>query len=311
MSAAGQASGFGFMCLRSRSCLAILALTLACVGPPEERVRTVPLGYDGYMVTWWNASSVKERGAYVGGLRQGRVEAFHKDGTPHFHGVFVLGRPDGELMTYYPNGFLSSVENYDNGLLEGSVQRFSGKTGELLEFTEYSGGLKNGLEQRWGPTGELVFEGHWARNVPSGKWRHFDALGRLVRDEHYWIVDGAPVGYLETIYAVDGVASAQTLKRFDGDVWAGWVTTWHANGRQSSLVEERAGLGNGRDVSWDKTGRLVAEGWRVNGERDGVWTFFGLPGEEVRTVVYSREHPVETLDEVLEERAAEGFEEGS
>lgn len=308
MSVAGQASGF--MYLSSRSCLAVLALAIACVGPPEERVRTVPIGYDGELVTWWNAKSVKERGTYVSGQRDGPVEAFHKEGTPHFYGVFVLGRPHGELTTYHSNGFVAAVEHYDNGVLDGTVQRFSTKTGAPVEFTEYSGGLKNGVEQHWGSTGRLVFEGRWVRNLPSGKWRHWDALGRMVRDEHYWIVGGVPVGYLETIYAADGIASAQTLKRFDGDAWVGWVTTWHTNGRQSSLLEERAGLGNGRDVSWDKTGRLVAEGWRLDGERNGTWTFFGLPGEETRTVVYAREHPVETMDEVLAEREAEGVEEG-
>lgn len=293
--------------VRRTALLLGVCMALACAGGPEKRPRAVPVGFDGEMVLWWNDTEVKERGTYAQGLRNGEIEVFYKDGVKHYEGVFVLGKPQGVLTTYHPKGQVATVENYDNGILEGPLMRFNQKSGALVERTEFSSGQKNGSEQQWRESGRKAFKGQWTYNLPSGKWSHWDPIGRLVREEHYWIIGGVPTGYMETVYTADGVASVQTLKRRVDGEWDGWVTTWHDNGRQSSLAEERGGLGNGRDVSWDRTGRLVSEGMRVNGLREGVWTFFGQPGEEARTVVYVDEHPVESLEEVMAERDALGM----
>jgi antitoxin component YwqK of YwqJK toxin-antitoxin module len=290
--------------------LLVLALLMGCAGPPVKRPRSVPVGYNGELVLYWKDEVVKERGTYVEGLREGEIEVFHKDGNLHFHGQFLNDRPHGELTNYHPNGLVATVEQFTYGVLDGTRTAYSANTGKMVESVEYVAGIKNGDEYRWRDEGRKEFVGHWTGNLPSGKWRHWDPIGRMVSEEHYWIIGGVPTGYLETVYAADGIASVQTLKRREADVWEGWVTTWHGNGRQASLLEERGGLGNGRDVSWDRTGRLVSEGLRENGDRMGQWTFFGQLGEEVRTVVYAHDREVESLDEVLAERAAEGLDDG-
>ncbi len=264
----------------------MLLCQLGCSMAPVKKPRAVPIGYEGEFTTWWSDAVVKERGHYLAGERHGEVERFYKDGELEFEGHFERGKRHGKLMTYHPGGTLALVENFEQDRLTGPRQLFSEKTGELVERVEYRAGSRHGMEQHWRDSGRKESEGQWQNELPVGTWRHWDPIGRLVREETYWLISGVPTGYLETVYAAGGVASVQTLMRRAGTDWEGWVTTWHENGRQQSLVENRGGARNGRDVSWDTSGRLVAEGLRKEDKRWGTWTFFGLPGDDARTTVY-------------------------
>ncbi len=270
-----------------------VVLLAACSSTPARRPRAVPVGYEGAFTTWWSDDIVKEEGAYVAGRRHGEIEVFYKDGSPHMSGEFLDGKPHGELTTWHPGGAgVAVVEEFDHGVLDGERVVRAATTGVVVERTRYAGGVRDGRDERWRDDGSRVFEGRWARDLPVGRWRHWDPIGRLSREEHYWVTAGVPTGYLETVFASDGVTTAQTLMLRDGDEWAGRVTTWHDNGQQQSLVEYRGGERHGRDVSWDRGGRLVAEGRREHDLRTGSWTFFGKPGEGARTVVYADDEPV-------------------
>ena len=262
----------------------------ACEAPPGRRSTAVPIGHEGPFTTWWTDKQFKERGTYLAGQRNGQIDVFYKSGTLHYTGMFVLGQPDGLITTYHPDGQLASTENFDRGRLHGERSRYSATKGELVERIEYQNGIKHGVEEQWGETGRLTLQGEWTSGLPSGVWKHWDPIGRLVREERYWLVGGIPTGYLESVFTSGGIASVQTIRTRtrsgNRDIWAGWVTTWHDNGQQASLVEYEDGLMHGRDASWDRTGRLVSEGRRENDKRTGSWTFFGSRGEGARTVLY-------------------------
>jgi len=262
------------------------ALLPGCESMPAHHPRIVPAHYDGSFTTWWNDKVIKEVGTYEAGLRHGDIEVYHPTGTLQMQGHFVHGLPEGELRTFHPNGSLAGLETYRGGRLDGVRERYSPTTGVVVERTEFVEGTKHGLDEQWLENGVRVLEGHWSHDLPTGPWRHWDGVSRLAREEHYWIAGGVPSGYLETVYATDGKVSVQTLMTQHDSLWKGWQTTWHDNGRQAGFVEYEGDQRQGRDLSWDRSGALVAEGLRVHDKRSGPWTFFGGRGEVARTVVY-------------------------
>ena len=270
-----------------RAALLALALVLAgCAAEPTRRPRVVPADHNGEFTTWWSDEIVKEHGTYEAGQRNGEIEVFHKEGGRHYTGEFVAGKPEGTLTTWHEDGTLASVAEYKEGVLDGSHMSYAAGTGDLIESAEYRMGRRHGQLQQWRAGGAPTLEAHFEDDLPVGRWRHWDPIGRLVREERYWVVGGEPAGRLETMFASNGEVSVQTLLTRHGDEWSGWQTTWHDNGRQASLVELLDGRTHGRDAAWDRTGRLVSEGRRAEGKRVGRWTFFGERGEVSRTEYY-------------------------
>jgi antitoxin component YwqK of YwqJK toxin-antitoxin module len=265
--------------------LCILFFLAACESSTARRPRAVPLGYTGDFSTWWNDENIKEVGTYLEGLRQGDVQTFYADGTLQLSGEFVGGQPEGVVHMFHPNGVEASSETFVEGQLQGQRQLFDG-AGALVGQSDFVGGKQHGVERLWSASGQQVLEGSWHQGLPVGHWRHWQ-FGRIQREEHYWMSHGVPAGYLETVFGGGGSVSNQTLMTKHDEVWSGWVTTWHHSGRQASLVDIREGMRHGRDMSWDSTGRLTAEGHRVDDKRTGTWTFFGGRGEAARRVVYA------------------------
>ncbi|MFT7464021.1 MAG: antitoxin component YwqK of YwqJK toxin-antitoxin module [Pseudohongiellaceae bacterium] len=272
-----------------RHALLIMSLGLCatgCVSEAPQRARTVPPGQNGAFESWWNDTQVREQGHYENGVRQGSVSVFHPDGSLESSGEYEGGVPVGEMRYYASGGGLRFVEVVHNGVLDGPRDEYD-SSGRKRVTVPYSGGHRNGLEHRWHANGVLSTEGRWVNDLPTSQWRHWDRAGRQLSQETFWVADGAAVGYFEsTLNPATGAVTAQALKTKNGESWVGWRTYWHDNGVQSGLTEYVDSLRQGRDVSWDRQGRMSVEGERHGDLRNGSWLYWDADGELLQERVY-------------------------
>lgn len=278
--------------------LGLLLLQGACLVPEEEpgRPRAVPPGYTGEFSVWWNDAQVREQGTYLDGQRHGRVRTFFPDGTLATDGHYLAGQADGTVSQWSEAGVLRLEQSFSEGKPDGPRREFHADGSPALR-QEWVDGLQVGLEERWHPTGSLASRGRWKAGLPHGRWEHFDAAGRPLTRQWYWVAGGVLVGTLESrLDPLSGRVLAQSLETLRDQGSAGWTTFWHPNGQQSGLIEVRDGRRHGRDLAWDEQGQLVSEGrWEAD-HKVGLWRSFDPSGALVEELDHG-EAPPATIDD--------------
>ena len=73
--------------------------------------------------------------------------------------------------------------SYEGGLPHGTWRVVDARTGRLLGTYAMSHG--EGLERRWWPSGELLWEGRVHLGSPDGVWRYFSREGKTTRTEEW------------------------------------------------------------------------------------------------------------------------------
>ncbi|MBN1790863.1 MAG: toxin-antitoxin system YwqK family antitoxin [Bacteroidales bacterium] len=94
--------------------------------------------FDGQKEGEWiyQAGDYSEKGVYIGDLKDGKWQAFYRDGKLKYEGNFVQGNPDGEHVFYYPNGQIKEINYYVMGISEKNWKKFD-ENGLLLITITY------------------------------------------------------------------------------------------------------------------------------------------------------------------------------
>jgi antitoxin component YwqK of YwqJK toxin-antitoxin module len=94
--------------------------------------------FDGQKEGEWiyKAGDYSEKGKYIGDLKDGKWQAFYRDGKLKYEGNFVQGNPDGEHVFYYPNGQIKELNYYVMGISEKNWKKFD-ENGLLLITITY------------------------------------------------------------------------------------------------------------------------------------------------------------------------------
>lgn len=265
--------------------LLFMSLFVGCVADEVGNPRRVPTGYTGSFTSWWSDTKIREQGTYKDGQRNGEVTVWHADGTLAEEGKFILGVPTGVHRVYHPGGVLAMQETAVDGVVDGQRLEFD-SLGRPVAIQTYRAGKRDGEQRTFQPDGSVAREGAWKNDLPVGRWTSFGPKRQLVSIEWFWAAEGAPVGYLETVYSPDGRVTAQAIKSLKDGHWSGYRTYWHKNGVQAGLVDYRDDHRSGRDLAWSESGLLRVEGQREEDRRVGRWRTFDEHGE----LVEEREH---------------------
>jgi uncharacterized protein len=94
--------------------------------------------FDGQKEGEWTykVGDYSEKGKYVGDLKDGKWQAFYKDGKLFYEGLYIQGTPDGEHDFYYPNGKLKEVEYFTSGIAEKTWKKYD-ENGQLTIAITY------------------------------------------------------------------------------------------------------------------------------------------------------------------------------
>ena len=87
-----------------------------------------------------------------------KVSYYNLDGKLRTKGTMLKKNRIGKWVYFFPNGTIFSEEFYTNGKLEGILKNYY-KNGNILEITQYSRGMKNGVSEKLSLNGARSFYG--------------------------------------------------------------------------------------------------------------------------------------------------------
>jgi antitoxin component YwqK of YwqJK toxin-antitoxin module len=136
--------------------------------------------------------------------------------------------------------------------------------------------VETGAWTTWSATGQKLSEGRYTEGRREGPWRDWHENGQPKRVATYR--EGRPQADLAEWHADGSVALQRNeLRTDDGRVL--WVEErFHPGGRRAARHQYENGVREGPAGEWDETGRPVAAGGYVSGERDGLWILWDASG---------------------------------
>ena len=98
-------------------------------------------------------------------------------------GLVKKGKRDGKWKMYFKNGEILK-ENYNNGLLDGSIS-LTYSNGQKKWRISYLKGIKNGLSTFWYENGKKWREGNYSKGDSVGEWVFWDETGMMIDKKQY------------------------------------------------------------------------------------------------------------------------------
>ncbi len=132
---------------------------------------------------------------------------FHRNGTIMGEGKYLNQQKDGEWKYYDDQSMLSSIDNYENGKLNGMNKVFF-LNGSLASEIPFVDGLKNGDFIEYFSDGTIKMQGTYQDNTYSGKYLQNYADGKLMVEGEYKV---AVKNGLWKYFADDGRLKAQQV----------------------------------------------------------------------------------------------------
>lgn len=240
-------------------------------------------------------------------------------------GLMKDNERDGVWNFYLPNGFLSSIENYRKGKLEGESKAFH-TNGNVSGVYLYKNGERNGLELKYHENGNLLSEVNYIDGNRWGQAREYENDGRMSTEEFYhddqrrgWSVDfysnGKPwkktyyeLGVLtqvklcdttgnvvDTFYLPNGTGNFQ-LKWANGMIYQqgryitgklhGDLTYFYPDGKVSLKGGYFMGYRHGDWTYYHPNGKVSAKFHYMNGDKTGNWEYFDYEGKMTKMFPY-------------------------
>lgn len=125
---------------------------------------------------------------YRKGLLNGSYQKFYNNGTLSDSGRMKFGFPIGTWKSWYPNGQLKEIRNYELGRGFRGIQ-FSVLTKEFKSYYPngnsddsgyYQNNLKYGIWVDWEQNGLVRSVGEYRHGWKKGIWRYYDPHGKLL-----------------------------------------------------------------------------------------------------------------------------------
>lgn len=157
---------------------------------------------------------------------------------------------------YYDNAAIKSVKSYKNGVPEGVFREYSPE-GKIIHSELYKEGIKQG---------EGVMD---EQGIKQGKWKEYYQDSILRAEGEY--VDGLRMGEWQFYYK--NGQKEQIGKYAKGEKPEGRWLWFHENGNTWREEFFQNGLEEGEITEYNDTGKIVAKGEYLDGEKEGLWVY--------------------------------------
>ena len=127
---------------------------------------------------WYKNGTLKAKGPFRNGLREGKWIFYHANGKRKAEGSFLHGKQDGEWRLYAKSGRKVSEGRYVAGRREG-LWSFYFADGRLRLKGPYKRGLREGLWSNYYRSGRIFYTGSYKRGLADGEWSYYFAGGEL------------------------------------------------------------------------------------------------------------------------------------
>jgi antitoxin component YwqK of YwqJK toxin-antitoxin module len=181
------------------------------------------------------------------GVKDGPELLFHEDGSLRMRGQWVDGRREGEFVMFTPAGVVTSQVTYVHGEPNGAWTYHDDQGQPEWEDT-YVNGVKQGPYTAWYPSGQVREHGEYVDGEQSGPWQSFEDDGHLASEGSYvdgrhdgtWTTFAGGVPVLRQHWVAgqrEGVSESfypngqpYHRGRYEHDVQVGIWTTWNPDG---------------------------------------------------------------------------------
>ena len=128
---------------------------------------------DSLLVQFYTITgSIKTQGVLYQRKRVGSWKYFYANGALMLEENYKKGNFHGKQFIYYPNGNVTEIRIYKDGLLDGICRKFSDK-GILIEKVSYKLGKLNGLAEYFELNGNIKETGAYKDGIRVGKWQYY------------------------------------------------------------------------------------------------------------------------------------------
>jgi len=192
------------------------------------------------------------------GKKQGKWVRYYPNGKIRYQGVFTNDKPIGEFRRYHSDGYLLSLQNFEED---------SDTVATVLYFHD----------------GSIAAEGIFVAKMKQGNWKYYSNYleNHLLMSLNY--VDDKREG-LSIKYHWNGEVS-ETLY-YNNDLKHGEWKQYFNDGVLCISSKYDNGKLNGDFLTWHLDGKQEITGFYKNDVREGKWSFFNPDGSLKRDIIY-------------------------
>lgn len=138
----------------------------------------------------------------TGAAFTGTCETCYLNGQLEQQVTFVNGKEDGEIITYFKSGCTQVVENYVQGIENGTFTVYYDSTGIVQKESNFYMGQFEGHQYQLTKNGDTVISEYYTNDLLNGMRRDFHPEGKLRTEVNY--TDGLINGMYKR-YSPEGV----------------------------------------------------------------------------------------------------------
>jgi uncharacterized protein len=236
------------------------------------------------------------------GLRQGKATSYYRDGKVLSVANYNEGYLNGEKVNYYVDGNISSKVNYKAGEEDGYKMEYH-ESGKLAYEGLVENGVRTGVHIQYDQFGNVSSTSEYTNDVLDGYYEYFEPNGKMSSQFRYrngWIQG---VKQFDTtgkiIYEAEfplgnGALEYKTLagKTFTKAAYKNYFlngpyTTIFSNGNKHTEEYYKLGIQDSISRTYYANGKVDVVGTYSMGERNGEWKYYYENGQLFCTEMYN------------------------
>ena len=200
-----------------------------------------------------------------------------KQGDVVSKGIYVSNKKVNNWISYYPNGLISKLEFFSNGVRDGISLQFDRK-GKVLVQEYYRNGLLHGPSITYNAFNENpVIEIHYENGKKTGLYRQFYDNNKIMEDCYY--KDDLKTGIARWFNRTGKMVAEYNYKN---GLFDGLKKHYYDNDTvetSATYVEDKL---SGEYKEFYRNGKLKIAGTYVNNVKEGTWTEYDELGKSVK-----------------------------
>lgn len=224
------------------------------------------------------------------GLKQGVWDVTERN--IRSYGTYVDDVMEGSWRYYYPRGFLSSLETYQNGKKNGVYigidrrgyitkeefyvdDKLEGPSinykygGNIISKVNYKNGIKHGKSELYYENSTMQESSFYLDGERDGLTVWYDQAGNKIAEFQYQ--NGVFDGVQKTFYPTD---TLQAIEYYENNIAEGEFLEFHENGEPKTIGQFENGQKTDKWLEYDKDGVLMKETKYKDGEVKSEKVYF-------------------------------------